>query len=185
MEKLNLHNLSLFLDQELVVIPEDIRKHQLSVMLKARHAYHPEEDVQEYGNSVKEPEEEELLLNYEGSFGKGVLISYEGKHLEKDTSGFLMKILGAVGYSLKDVALVSAKDLQESPPQSFDHLNPHICIVFGSVNHPSFPSNKEKYEILSGEIVFLFADELKEIEENTSLKKKLWATLQVLFQINK
>lgn len=185
MEILNLQHLSLFLDQELLVLPEDIRKHQLSEMLKARHAYHPEEDVLGDVSSVEEPEEEELLINYEGNFEKGVLICYEGKELEKETRVFLLKILGAVGYSLKDVALVSGTQLQESPEKSFNQLNPHTCLIFGSVNHPSIPTKTNNYEILNGEVVFLFADDLKEIEENTSLKKKLWAILQVLFQINK
>lgn len=185
METINLHHLSLLLDQEIVVLPEDIKKHQLSEMLKARHAYHPEEDASEEGYDVKEPEEEELLISYEGNFEKGVLICYEGKQLETETRVFLMKILGAVGYSLKDVALVSGKQLQESPEKSFNQLNPHTCLIFGSVNHPSIPTKTNNYEILSGEIVFLFADDLKEIEEHTTLKKKLWAILQVLFQINK
>ena len=181
MEKINLQHLSLFLEQDLVVLPEDIRKHQFSEMLKARHAYHSEEDV----TSVEEPEEEELLIKYEGNFEKGVLICYAGDELEKETRVFLLKILGAVGYSLKDVALVSGNHLQQLPLNSFNQLNPHTCLIFGSVKHPSLPSSKGNYEIINGEIVFLFADDLKEIEENTSLKKKLWAILQVLFQINK
>ena len=185
MENINLQHLSLFLDQELVILPEEIRKHQLSEMLKARHAYHLEEEDSEDRESLREPEEEELLLNYEGNFEKGVLICYEGKHLEKGTRVFLLKILGAVGLSLKDVALVSGNHLQESPEKSFTQLNPHTCLIFGSIKHPSIPSKKNNYEILNGEIVFLFADDLKEIEEDTSLKKKLWKILQVLFQINK
>lgn len=195
MEALNLYHLSLILDQDLIVIPEEIRIHQLSEKLKARHAYHPEEGISESNISVSEPPElnkpekeyqdEFLKINYEGNFEKEVLIIYEGSLLEDSSRDFLMKILGAVGCSLKDVALVAATHLLELPSESISHLNPHKCIVFGKVIHPLIRLKKENYEIISGEIVFLFADDLKEIAENIPLKKKLWSSLQVLFTITK
>lgn len=185
MDTLNIHELSLLLDQDIVVLPEEIRKHQLSETLKARHASHPEENPETGPHGPIKPEEEYYKIDYEGNFEKGVLIIYEGKDLEAENRGFLMKILGAVGCSLKDVALVSATHLQEYPPESFSQLNPHTCLVFGSVSHPLIPPKKVNYEIISGEIVFLFADDLKDIAENTPLKKNLWTSLQVLFHINK
>ncbi|MEX2593267.1 MAG: hypothetical protein WD426_10860 [Anditalea sp.] len=194
MEKLNLNHLSLFLDEEIVIIEDDIRKHNLSEQLKARHAHHAEEaafgsDTLAEADSLNEPEEEyleELLkINYEGNFEKSVLIIYQGNQLEGSLGEFLMKILGAVNCSLKDVALVSANHLQELPKQSISQLNPHKCLIFGPINHPMMKLKHENYEIISGEIVCLFADDLKEIADSLPLKKKLWSSLQVLFNINK
>ena len=189
MEQLNLNHLSLLLDQDLVIIPEDINKHLLSEQLKARHAPLIEEAGISPGISVSEAEQEyreELLkINYEGDFEKGVLIIYQGNHLEASYRDFLMKILGAVGCSLKDVALVSANHIHELPTECINQLNPNKCLVFGSLNHPVMKLKTKDYEVISGEAAYFFADPLEELAENVQLKKKLWAGLQVLFDIKK
>ena len=189
MESLNLHHLSLLLDQDLVIIPEDINKHLLSDQLKARHASFIEETGITQNISASEAEEEyleEILkINYEGNFEKGVLIIYQGNHLEDSYREFLMRILGAVGYSLKDVALVSTNHIHELPVDCISQLNPNKCLVFGALNHPIMRLKTKDYEIISGEAACFFADPLEELADNVQLKRKLWTGLQVLFNIKK
>src|SRR5690554_1882617 len=108
MEELNIKHLSLILDQDLVLIQEDIQKHQLAEQLKERHA--PTEQVNlnskdqtssaEQAKPEEEYDEERLNMAYEGNFEKGILIIYQGNQLEELHREFLMKILGAVGCSL-------------------------------------------------------------------------------------
>ena len=189
MEPLNLYHLSLLLDQDLVIIPEDINKHLLSKQLKARHASIIEEEGTFQGISASEAEEEYLeevlKIDYEGHFEKGVLIIYQGNHLEDSYRDFLMKILGAVGFSLKDVAMVPSNHIHELPTECINQLNPNKCLVFGSLNHPIMKLRTKDYEVISGEAAYFFAVPLEELADNVQLKRKLWTGLQVLFNINK
>jgi hypothetical protein len=193
MEELNLYHLSLLIHEDVVIIKDDIRKHHLSEKLKAKYGQFSEEKGEASGipkgctvrEHDEEYQEERLKINYEGNFEKGILIIYQEDQLPSGVREFLMRILGAVDCSLKDVALVSANHLQELHEQSISQLNPRKCLLFGTANHPIMKLKHENYEIMGGETVYLFADDLKEIAENTPLKKKLWACLQVLFNINK
>lgn len=194
MEKLNLYHLSLLIDEEIVIIEDDIRKHRLSEELKSRHATPingeytasgVKPDIDAIGEPEEEYQEELLKINYEGNFEKGVLIIHQGAQLTGSIRDFLLKILGAVDCSLKDVALVSAIHLQELHEESINQLNPQKCLLFGPVNHPLMNLKHENYSIVGGETVYLFADDLKEIAESTPLKRKLWESLQILFNIKK
>src|SRR5690606_38546462 len=98
---------------------------------------------------------------------------------------FLMRILGAVGCSLKDVAMVSTNHIHELPTECISQLNPNKCLVFGSLNHPIMKWKTKNYEVISGEAAYLFADPLEELSANVQLKKNLWTCLQVLFNIKK
>jgi DNA polymerase III psi subunit len=189
MEPLNLHHLSLFLDQDLIIIPDDSTKHLLSEQLRARYSpINEEADISSEPSALEAEEEyrEEILkINYEGDFEKGVLIIYQGNHLEASYREFLMKILGAVGCSLKDVAMVSTNHIHELPSECISQLNPNKYLVFGSLNHPIMKLKTNNYEVISLEAAYLFADPLEELSDNVQLKKKLWTGLQVLFNIKK
>ena len=186
MEVLNLQQLSLILDQDLVIHPKDV--HQLATTQRELPDS-PRSDTtqvivaevlaeEQYQQEVKE-------LSYEGNFEKGVLVVFEGNSLDSGHREFLFKVLGAVGCSLKDVALVSTKHLLELPPESIDHLSPRKCLIFGSFNHPMMKFKKTNYEIVSGEREYFFADALADLADNVQLKRNLWNGLQVLFQIKK
>src|SRR5690606_8215745 len=159
------------------------------------HAHHTDLDPQATDKGIEkttdpntfreEYGEEYSKISYDGNFEGGILIIYQGSGLESDSREFLMKVMGAVGYSLKDVAMMSANQLLASPTEIISRLNAKKCLVFGTVNHPLMKLKREDYEVISGEILFLFADDLKELAENVPLKKKLWTSLQVLFNINK
>lgn len=186
MEVLNLQQLSLILDQDLVIHPEDV--HQPATTQRELPDS-PRFDTtqvivaevlaeEQYQQEVKE-------LSYEGNFEKGVLVVFQGNSLDSGHREFLFKVLGAVGCSLKDVALVSTKHLLELPPESIDHLSPRKCLIFGSFNHPMMKFKKANYEIVSGEREYFFADALVDLADNVQLKRNLWNGLQVLFQIKK
>lgn len=189
MEALNLQQLSLILDQDLVLLPEDVRKYTLAEKLNERpfaldDSFDSEIDYGQESGSEDEYAEEKNII-YEGNFEKGILVVFEGNSLESHHREFLFKILGAVGCSAKDVALVSSQHLLELPPQSIQQLNPQKCLVFGAFNHPVMQYKTSNYEIVSGATVYFFADPLDDLAENVQLKRNLWNGLQVLFQIKK
>lgn len=187
MQTLNLHELSLILDQNLVILPEDAQQHLLAenqkpnVVLAVDHI--PETSPQDIVEEEYAVEANELA--YEGNFEKGILVVFQGNSLASSHREFLLKVLGAVGCSLKDVALVSTKHLLESAPESINQLNPHKCLVFGSFNHPIMKYKTSTYETISGDSIYFFADALEVLAESVPLKRNLWNGLQVLFQIKK
>lgn len=187
METLNLHELSLILDQNLVILPEDAQQHLMAenqkpnaVLAAASVSETSPEDIAE-----EEYAEEVNKLTYEGNFEKGILVVFQGNSLASSHREFLLKVLGAVGCSLKDVALVSTTHLLESAPESVSQLNPHKCLVFGSFNHPMMKFKTSTYETISGDSTYFFADALEVLAESVPLKRNLWNGLQVLFQIKK
>lgn len=186
MAALNLQELSLILDQDLIIHPDDI--HQ-ALATARQHLDSPRPDSQQV-LAAEVPVEEEYQaevkkLRYEGNFEKGILVVYQGKVLDSEHREFLFKVLGAVGCSLKDIALVSTRHLLELPPESIDQLSPSKCLVFGSFNHPVMKFKTTNYEIVSGEREYFFADALEDLPDNVQLKRNLWNGLQVLFQIKK
>lgn len=169
MERLNLAQLSLILEEDLFVIPED----EIKYSPVAANV-----DIGSVKNDVQE-------IEYEGGFKQRVLIIYQGNELGTEAREFLMKVLGAVGCSLKDVALVSSDHLEELPENSIQQLHPQKCLVFGRVNHPIMKEKTQNYEIINGEPEYFFGDDLEDLKDDIPLKKKLWSSLQVLFHINK
>ena len=186
MEALNLQQLSLILDQNLVILPEDVEQYLKAINIKPEVTAVdrlPETSPQDM--AAEEYVEEVNKLRYEGNFEKGILVVFQGNSLESSHREFLLKILGAVGCSLKDVALISTTHLLESPPESVNQLNPHKCLVFGSFNHPIMKFKSTTYETISGDATYFFADALEDLADSVQLKRNLWNGLQVLFQIKK
>jgi hypothetical protein len=184
MEALNLQQLSLILDQDLVIVPgETLPQPQTTADAAAQLG----SSITALVEDSHEPEyaEEVRRISYEGGFEKGILVVFQGNSLDNSHREFLFKVLGAVGCSLKDVALVSSTHILELPPESVDQLAPRRYLVFGSFNHPIMKFKKANYEIVSGEREYFFADALADLADNVQLKRNLWNGLQVLFQINK
>ena len=169
MERLNLAQLSLILEEDLFVLSDDDIKD--SSAAENLNTTPPNNDVPG--------------IEYEGGFKQRVLIIYQGDQLGTEVREFLMKVLGAVGCSLKDVALVSSDHLQELPESSIQQLHPQKCLIFGRVNHPIMKEKTQNYEIIHGETEYYFGDDLEDLKDDIPMKKKLWSSLQVLFHINK
>jgi len=189
MEDFNLDNLSLFLTDELVVVKEEMAQLQLAKKFKNNSVF----AVSESSSDVIKTEEEaasyqninDVLKELEGGYDRGIIIIYEGSKLEKELQEFLMKILGAVNCSLKDIALLGSDQLENMDPTILDQLNPQKIIVFGLVHHPIMQHKADLYKILDTGYELLFANDLIEISTNVAMKKLLWASLQTLFHINK
>jgi len=189
MEDFNLDNLSLFLTDELVVVKEEMAQLQLAQKFRNNSVFTISENQT---NDITIEEEaatylniNEILQELEGGYEKGIIIIYEGETLDKELQEFLMKILGAVNCSLKDIALLGSDQLENMNPGLLDQLNPKKIIVFGLVHHPIMQHKAELYKIIDAGYELLFANDLVEISTNVAMKKSLWASLQTLFHINK
>lgn len=176
---MSIHHLNFFLNEGLYIIPEE--KNQL--ILTAETKLESEEPT---GEEESIGSDEVLELTYEGGFEKGVLVTYEGNELTHEHQELLFKILGAVGCSLKDIALTSSLVIEEVPMSSILAMNPNKIIVFGNIHHDILSRRKKLYEVLQeDDIEYLFADDLAQISTQVNLKKSLWSELQVLFNITK
>jgi hypothetical protein len=182
MEKLGIQHLGLFMESEIYVIPEE-----LPLLAQIDKNIISSSETKESELVEEEIQEEELVsLDYEGGFEKGVFIGFEGNDLSEEHKGLLFKILGAVGCSLKDIALINSTNIEAVPIASILALNPAKIILFGLFHHDIMSRKKNNYEITQeDEIEYLFADDLGQIFENVALKKSLWTALQVLFNITK
>lgn len=164
MEKLNLKEMSFFLDQEIYLFSDD---------------------------SISPPtsdEEEEITyeLEYEGGFEQGVMIIHEGESLAEETKSFLFKIINATNCSLKDIALFHEGSLGGLPLDVLMSLNPKKVIVFGVLRHDIMAMMQKKYKVeMEGELEMLFVDDPDQIAGNQELKKSLWNSLKTLFKIEK
>jgi hypothetical protein len=182
MEKMGIQHLSFFLESEIYVMPEE-----LPLLVQQGNNEVSSIQIPETEPMGEEIIEEELIpLEYDGGFEKGVLIAFEGSELSEEHKDLLFKILGAVGYSLKDIALTSSIHIEEVSMASILALNPVKIILFGLFHHDIMSRKKTNYEILQEDAIeYLFADDLAQISENVALKKSLWSALQVLFNITK
>lgn len=185
MEEMSLFELSLFLDNEIVVLKEEAplskSKSHISSKSELNTSIITEESI-----SVELETDREIELVYEGNFEKGVLVIYQGDHLETTHREFLFKILQAVNCSLKDIALSSTEMVEETKFSSIQQMNPNKILIFGKLRHDLMKVMQHKYEILNEDgVEYFFADDLREISENVDLKRSLWNKLQILFGIKK
>ncbi|WP_460539078.1 hypothetical protein [Echinicola sediminis] len=194
---MDLNKLSLFLEDDIILIPEDTQELLLANKFKSYTADLPEKE-----SVVEEPSENpiamnetaseengaalEMAISYEGEFEKGLLVVYQGEQLDEDLKTFLLKILRAVSHSLKDIALVASNHLEELHPRAVNQMNPHKVLIFGRMSHPIIKLKETSYEITSHQDVeYLFADDISVIFDDEGLKRKLWKSLQVFFNISK
>ncbi len=114
---------------------------------------------------------------FKGGNKKGVLIlveDTEAEFLNENDFNYLSKIIGAVGLSIDDVALVNAVHVK-----AIDGLSYSSALVF-TPNH-SF-SVSAKYTIQQeGKSSILLADPLAQIAQSVDLRKQLWGQLQAMF----
>ncbi|WP_026969071.1 hypothetical protein [Algoriphagus terrigena] len=121
-----------------------------------------------------------------GNFSKGLLILHEESSLPADVMEMLVKMINACGHSMNEVGLLASEHLEGRSMEDFQNLNAHTILKFGRVKHPINAVPARPYEVYSEkETEFLFADSLTVIAEEVALKKKLWTSLQVLFNLTK
>lgn len=185
MEDLSLFELGLFLDNEIVVLKEEAL---ISKSKGVNNSDYPLKTsrVSEISVSEEAETENEIELVHEGNFEKGILVIYQGDHLETAHREFLFKILQAVNCSLKDIALSSSEMVEETTLPTLQQMNPNKILIFGTLRHDLMKIMQHKYEILNEDgVEYFFADDLREISENVELKRSLWNKLQILFGIKK
>lgn len=183
---MNIHELKFFLTEDIFVLKTEVREKLAAAQLASRLELEVEdtdllEEPAEIPQKPSSPDPEPIP--YEGSFQKSILVVFQGEALSSSTREFLLKIFRAVNLSLKDIALVSEKSLKESNEDPLAQLNPGKLIIFGTLHHPLMKLKKENYRILQDPLEYFFADDLEELEKNVPLKRNLWETLQVFFNV--
>jgi hypothetical protein len=183
---MNLKELSLFLTDEIFVIQDEMKEKLAARKVASKLDLSSSESTGIVaGAEIKtEPEAKDPEpIPYEGEFKKSILVIYQGEELNENNRAFLFKIFNAVNLSLKDIALVSEQSLKGSNEDPIKQLNPDKLILFGTIYHPLMRLKKENYHIVQGSLDYFFADELDGLEKNVALKRKLWNTLQIFFNI--
>ncbi|MEX2567062.1 MAG: hypothetical protein WD431_14050 [Cyclobacteriaceae bacterium] len=194
---MNLKEISLYLTEDIYVIQEELKQKQLAEKFTSQYGQEETKD-QNHSEKASTSKVEEPLsdlekkedfdpepINFEGEFKKGILIIYQGKELSALNREFLMKILQAIPLSLKDIALLSEKNLLANGQDPVAQLNPNKMIIFGNFHHPIMRLKRENYQIQQDRVECFYADEFEEIQNSTPLKRKLWSTLQLFFNIKK
>ncbi len=136
-------------------------------------------------NTVPEPATTRFLGNNKKNIL--VMVNHEQMPFLPDTElNFLSSILGACKLSLADIAVVNFHpDGASKVPQTFGQLEPQKVLLFQvdplsiglPINFPWFQVqdfDKRKY---------LYSPSLTEIEQDKTLKQKLWNSLKNMFDI--
>ncbi|OYX18996.1 MAG: hypothetical protein B7Z16_08190 [Algoriphagus sp. 32-45-6] len=179
MENESLEELQHFLPEEIYLTPED-RKSVLA-SLEAGH-----KSVQKTEIPALEEEEEVKPepIAVQGTFAKGILILHEENELSPEVMDMLVKMITAVGHSMSDVGLLNSEKLENRSMEDFQAINAHVVLKFGRIKHPINALPASPYEVYSDEgTEYLFADALSVISETKELKRKLWNSLQVVFNL--
>lgn len=196
MEEMSIHHLSQFITEEIFLLPEEfpddpqIESSSINPLDSPSSAplipiisQAPQAVMEKNINTESIKDESIPLL---GNFEKGVLILIEEAVLMPEVIDMLVKMLNAVGHSMRDVGLIHSNTLEKRSLTELHDLNAHVILKFGRLQHPinSLPANQ--YEVYAEEgVQYLFADALSTIAEDSSLKKRLWGALQILFNISK
>jgi hypothetical protein len=205
MENDSLAELKWLIEEEIYLIPEDRKAilAQLETSLAVSSSTKPAEPIpsesrdksttvvalskQADPNPEPENPQEELIsvpIAVRGNFSKGVLILHEEPTLRPELMEMLVKMINACGHSMNEIGLLASGDLEGRSMDEFKNLNAHTILKFGRINHPINAVSTRPYEVYAeNETEYLFADSLSAIAEDVSLKKKLWTSLQVLFQL--
>ena len=205
MENASLEELKSLIEEEIYLIPED-RETILAQLqaeptdtAKANPTQTPANQSQKEEakpisspqplepKSAPEPQVEEAIaepITIRGNFSRGILILHEESTLKPELMEMLVKMINACGHSMNEIGLLAAEQLEGRSMEEFKSLNAHTLLKFGRVNHPINAVPARLYEVhAENETEFLFADALSRIAEEVALKKKLWASLQVLFNL--
>jgi hypothetical protein len=199
MENDSLEFVQTFLDDTLFLLPED-QKNIAQSLVGTREVQdtHPGNGAESKPADLKidrvapSPSTEEISsgsafepIQVKGNFTKGILVLHEESSLNLEVMDMLVKMLNACGHSMTEVGLLAAESLENRSMEDFQALNAHVVLKFGRVNHPINQLPITPYEIhTEGETEYLFADALTSISEDKTLKRQLWTTLQLLFNLS-
>ena len=199
MENDSLESLQTFLEDSIFLLPEDQKKIEQSLFGTSESQVAKEIVAVEKSAdlSAETPEKSNLPdevqsapisgpIQVRGNFTKGILVVHEESNLNSDVMDMLVKMLNACGHSMTEVGLLAAESLENRSMEDFQALNAHVVLKFGRVKHPINQLPITPYEIhTEGETEYLFADALTSISEDKTLKRQLWTTLQLLFNLSK
>lgn len=198
MENDSLESLQTFLEDSIFLLPEDQKKIEQS-LFGTTESKVADETVEverttdlSAGTPVASNLPEEIQsapvldpIQVRGNFTKGILVLHEESSLNPEVMDMLVKMLNACGHSMTEVGLLAAESLENRSMEDFQALNAHVVLKFGRVKHPINQLPITPYEIhTEGETEYLFADALTSISEDKTLKRQLWTTLQLLFNLS-
>ena len=198
MENDSLEFVQTFLEDSIFLLPEDRKKIEQSLFgtsedLVAKETAEVEKSTDlsaatpEVSNLPEEIQSVPALepIQVRGNFTKGILVLHEESNLNSEVMDMLVKMLNACGHSMTEVGLLAAESLENRSMEDFQALNAHVVLKFGRVKHPINQLPINSYEIhTEGETEYLFADALTSISEDKTLKRQLWTTLQLLFNLS-
>ena len=198
MENDSLESLQTFLEDSIFLLPEDQKKIEQSLFGTSESQVAKEIVAVEKSAdlSAETPEKSNLSeevqsapisdpIQVRGNFTKGILVVHEESNLNPEVMDMLVKMLNACGHSMTEVGLLAAESLENSSMEDFQALNAHVVLKFGRVKHPINQLLITPYEIhTEGETEYLFADALTSISEDKTLKRQLWTSLQLLFNLS-
>lgn len=198
MENDSLESLQTFLEDSIFLLPEDQKKIEQSLFGTSESQVAKEIVAVEKSAdlSAETPEKSNLSeevqsapisdpIQVRGNFTKGILVVHEESNLNSDVMDMLVKMLNACGHSMTEVGLLAAESIENRSMEDFQALNAHVVLKFGRVKHPINQLPITPYEIhTEGETEYLFADALTSISEDKTLKRQLWTTLQLLFNLS-
>jgi hypothetical protein len=198
MENDSLESLQTFLEDSIFLLPEDQKKIEQSLfgtsesqVAKEIVAVEKTADLSaetlEKSNLPEEIQSAPVLepIQVRGNFTKGILVLHEESSLNSEVMDMLVKMLNACGHSMTEVGLLAAESLENRSMEDFQALNAHVVLKFGRVKHPINQLPITPYEIhTEGETEYLFADALTSISEDKTLKRQLWTSLQLLFNLS-
>jgi hypothetical protein len=198
MENDSLESLQTFLEDSIFLLPEDQKKIEQSLFRTSESQVGNKTKVVEKSADLnaETPEKSNLPeevqsapisdpIQVRGNFTKGILVVHEESSLNSEVMDMLVKMLNACGHSMTEVGLLAAESLENRSMEDFQALNAHVVLKFGRVKHPLNQLPVTPYEIhTEGETEYLFADALTSISEDKTLKRQLWTTLQLLFNLS-
>ena len=198
MENDSLESLQTFLEDSIFLLPEDQKKIEQSLFGTSESQVAKEivaveksadlsDETPEKSNLPEEVQSAPISdpIQVRGNFTKGILVVHEESNLNSDVMDMLVKMLNACGNSMTEVGLLAAESLENRSMEDFQALNAHVVLKFGRVKHPINQLPITPYEIhTEGETEYLFADALTSISEDKTLKRQLWTTLQLLFNLS-
>ncbi len=198
MENDSLESLQTFLEDSIFLLPEDQKKIEQSLFgTSESQGGHGTQLVEKSADLSAETGEKSNLpegvqsdpvldpIQVRGNFTKGILVIHEESSLNSEVMDMLVKMLNACGHSMTEVGLLAAESLENRSMEDFQALNAHVVLKFGRVKHPVNQLPFTPYEIhTEGETEYLFADALSSISEDKTLKRQLWTTLQLLFNLS-
>jgi hypothetical protein len=199
MEIDSLESLSAFLEEPIFLLEADRKRIAASLQVSGENEALPVEEQQVAFSSSENtatdsltPVDQEIKLEsveepilIKGNFSKGILVIHEEANLNAEVMDMLVKMLNACGHSMSEVGLLAAENLENRSMEEFKALNAHVVLKFGRIKHPINQLPINSYEIhTEEETEYLFADALTSISEDRTLKRQLWTSLQLLFNLS-